>query len=117
MKTKENPIIDGKEQPQDVIFRAVKTGQFKGDIDAFFPDIPETPGQPHKTILSYTHVGQHGAASIEYYRDNTRPATEEEYADLFKELTDIIGYKLRVINRITPKHRRAREAADRAMRG
>lgn len=58
----------------DVIFRAVKSGDFKGDIEAFFPAIPETPDQPHKTICCYAHVGQHGAASMDYYRDYTRPA-------------------------------------------
>jgi hypothetical protein len=102
--------VVGKEGITDVIFRAIKSGDFKNDVEAFFPEIPETAGQPHKTVLCYGHIGQHSAASLDYYRDKTRPASPGEAANLKREL-ESFGYVLSVMVRMTTKHRAAWEQA------
>ena len=72
-----------------VIFRKLKKG---GEVIAFFPDSDE----PRGTIMSYMHVGQHGAAV--YPHSGTVPA--EDYRDLFEELTGM-GYNLKVVKRLS----------------
>lgn len=74
-----------------VIFRKFKNGE----IIALFPELKEGRG----LILSYMHIGQHGAASPEIVRD-TKPATSEQFAPLYNELTGI-GYLLDVRKRLT----------------
>ena len=74
-----------------VIFRAFKSGE----IIALFPDIKQGNG----LILSYMHIGQHGAASPDIVSD-TKPATPEQFAPLFNELAGI-GYSLDIRKRIT----------------
>jgi hypothetical protein len=37
----------------------------------------------------YVHVGQHSACSFTWYRQHTRPATPDEYRDLYRELQSI----------------------------
>lgn len=76
-----------------VIFRKFK----EGDIIAMFPELPGT--NKLDTCLSYMHIGQHGAASVFLYT-NCKLATPEEYQPLFKELI-AIGYKLKVVKRVT----------------
>ena len=63
-----------------VIFRKTKDGE----IIAFLPEASANFGN----ILSYMHVGQHGEASYEFYKD-TKKATEKEYKTLLKELQSI----------------------------
>jgi hypothetical protein len=70
-----------------VIFRTDKAGDFKGDVTAIFPDFPERCND----ATCYSHVGQHGTCSREWYRNHTRPATPEEFAPLLKELA-AVGY-------------------------
>ena len=79
----------------DVIFRKFKDGEIIG----LFPYIPEFR---YKTCVSYMHVGQHGIAHLEIIR-TTKPASETEYLDLFSELENQIGYKLRIIKRLSWK--------------
>lgn len=68
-----------------VIFRK----ESNGNIVAFFPyEIADLNGN----ISCYAHIGQHSAASLEYYR-GTKPCTPAEYADLLTELQSI-GYEL-----------------------
>lgn len=67
-----------------VIFRAEKSGDHKGEVTAVFPTVDEGRGN----VMCYAHIGQHGAASYDWYR-TTRPATAEEYADLLAELRGI----------------------------
>lgn len=55
---------------------------------AFLLDCPANPG----FMLSYMHIGQHGEASIAFYKE-CKPATKEEYRDLYNEL-ESIGYHL-----------------------
>lgn len=74
-----------------VIFRKWKK---EGDIIAFFPDIPDTGC----CVLSYMHVGQHGAADYQGLLKETIPARPEEYTDLRKEL-ESIGYRLDIHKR------------------
>lgn len=67
-----------------VIFRAQKSGPFKGDVTAVFPTLEATSGH----LVCYAHIGQHGECSHGWYR-TTRPATEDEYRDLLRELRGI----------------------------
>lgn len=80
-----------------VVFRAERSGQFKGAVTAVFPTLPFDSAGHYMTC--YEHVGQHGSCAHGWYC-KTRPARSEEYADLFKEL-ESIGYRLKVYKRIT----------------
>ena len=64
-----------------VIFRKDKQC---GDVIAFLPELTANRGN----ILCYQHIGQHGEACLEYYW-STEKASENEYADLLKELAEI----------------------------
>jgi hypothetical protein len=68
-----------------VIFRAERSGPFKGDVTAVFPD---NPWNHHGGMACYAHIGQHSGCSLGWYR-TTRPATPEEYAPLLAELRSI----------------------------
>lgn len=92
-----------------VIFRAEKSGMHKGEVTAVFPTWPA--GRRGRDMTVYAHVGQHSAASFEWYR-TTRPATADEYADLLVELRSIYGcgddpWRLKICQRISPAHRAA----------
>ena len=71
-------------QKLTVLFRANRSGAFKGDVTAVFPSLVEGRG----LVACYAHIGQHSACCLEWYR-GTRPAAPTEYADLHQELTDI----------------------------
>ena len=73
----------------EVIFRKFKDGE----IIALFPYIPEFR---YTTCMSYMHIGQHGTAHLNLIR-TTKLATESEYLDLFTELENQVGYKLRIL--------------------
>jgi hypothetical protein len=45
----------------------------------------------------YSHVGQHSICSQSFLRENCRKATKEEYQELFNELENSVGYKLKVV--------------------
>ena len=55
-----------------------------GNVVAFLPELPAN----HGNIVCYTHTGQHGEASMNYYGE-TRTAKPEEYATLHEELKAI----------------------------
>jgi hypothetical protein len=75
-----------------VVFRKWKDGT----IDALFPfDRFETKGY---NVASYSHVGQHSAADYNFMIRVTKPAKEQEYHDLLREL-ESIGYHLAVRKR------------------
>lgn len=89
-----------------VLYRTQTVGNFKGEVTAILPDVPSKPG-PYYTC--YAHVGQHGDCHRDWYLNDTRPATAEEYADLHKELSRIYGgtyagdpdgVTLRIVSRI-----------------
>lgn len=97
MKTKNNTIPIKKDDPAsgssqvEVIFRKEKGGS----IFAFFPyEIADY----NKNMTCYAHIGQHSAMNPDYIL-STKPATPEEYKDLFQELVSI-GYDLKIIRRI-----------------
>lgn len=67
-----------------VIFRCERDGSWP---TAWFPN---TVADPFGNVLTYQHIGQHGAGSRDYYQ-RTRAAKPEEYAALLRELQQI-GY-------------------------
>lgn len=77
-----------------VVFRKFKQG---GDIIALFPYYNEIDF----CVLSYQHLGQHGAANYSHCIDKSVIAKPEEYKDLMKEL-ESIGYKLKIAKRARP---------------
>ena len=70
-----------------VIFRKWKGKD--GDVIALFPDVK---ADFEGNIMSYEHIGQHGAADYNHVVSKTRLATKKEFRPLLKELDDI-GYK------------------------
>ena len=79
-----------------VILRRCRTDPRGGEIVAFLPDADVNPGM----IMSYMHVGQHGEASLGFYRE-CRPvkATDPEARDMLAELKSL-GYAPRVVRRL-----------------
>lgn len=75
-----------------VVFRVFKDD---GSLVALFPN---EIADPHNNIMSYQHIGQHGAADYSYCIQKSRPARPEEYADLVRELQGI-GYNLDIRTR------------------
>lgn len=76
-------VRDYDREPVPVIFRAEKSGDFKGEVTAVFPTLPGT--NDANTFTTYAHVGQHGTGSRGWYK-TTRPATAEELEPLRREL-------------------------------
>lgn len=91
------------EQDKDetpVIFRAERSGKFKGDVTAVFPCDPSDVNGYQMSC--YAHIGQHSGCSLDWYH-TTRAAKPEEYADLKRELESApYGYRLKVYSRIQP---------------
>jgi len=79
-------------QLDTVIFRKYPDG----DVIALFPDIPAD--EFGFDVLSYMHVGQHGAADYGLVISMTKPATFEEFRALKDELTER-GYNLSIRQR------------------
>lgn len=89
-------IMKTKNQALKVIFRKYKneyTGQY--NIIAFFPE-----SYNYGSLMSYEHIGQHSESSIDFYR-YTKPANISEYLPLYNELTNIVGYTLRIVKRMS----------------
>lgn len=100
-------------QTLDVIFRAERSGPFKGEVTALFPSVAYA--RPSFDVACYAHIGQHGGADLAWVRERTRPAKPEEFAPLLAELRGIYetgpdAVQLRVVQRMTPAHARARRA-------
>ena len=96
-----------------VIFRAEKSGDFKGEVIAVFPTFPGT--YDSWTFTTYMHFGQHGYGSKNWYW-STRSATTEESASLLRELRGIYetgpdAVKLVVKRRFMRSHDEARREA------
>lgn len=93
-----------------IIFRAERSGDFKGSVTAVFPTLPAD--YAGREMVCYVHVGQHSGCSWIWYR-RTRPAKPEEYADLLAELKRIYEddedepVRLKVYRRMTDDHRKA----------
>lgn len=91
-----------------IIFRTEPDDREAGLV-AIFPTLCEGYAGYH--MRCYAHVGQHGSASLDYYRD-TVPARPDEYAALLRELRDIYSrpddpeaVELVVCQRISAKHK------------
>jgi len=84
----------------EVIFRKDR----QGEVIAIFPYIIwDYSGN----LMSYLHVGQHGACGVNFTWVFPYLATSDEYGELLKELTGI-GYEVKVIKRMNMnKYRRA----------
>ena len=80
-------------QPTKMIFRKyIDTGE----IIALFPyEIENKQGH----VGSYMHVGQHGAADLNYVLAKTLAVEKQEYASLLAELENI-GYKVWPVKRV-----------------
>lgn len=87
-------------EPVPVLFRAEKSGDFKGEVTAVFPTIC---GTGPDDVQTFAHVGQHGTGSRAWYQ-TTRAATEAEAAPLRRELESApYHYKLTPAKRWTPR--------------
>ena len=62
-----------------------------GTVFALFPD--QVYARDPKIVTCYTHIGQHSACSLSYASE-CKEATVKQYADLYYELTNCIGYNL-----------------------
>jgi len=92
-----------------VIFRVDR----QGDTFALFPELPADNYGVYCTC--FQHVGQHCAADFHGCIAKSRPATPDEYADLFNEL-ERRGYNLDVRQRATAvMHERRRFVAHRPL--
>lgn len=80
-----------------VVFRKFNDGE-NDDIIAVFPEEEYGNGNP-LDVMSYMHIGQHGACNLSCMRESTIPANPEEYRDLMAELRSV-GYNLRISNRL-----------------
>jgi len=92
------------EEITKVIFRRWANG----DVIALFPEIAATVGNPSH-CLSYSRVGEHGAADLLGLTYKLKLATPAEYADTLVALTRR-GYRLKVIKRVTRAMFQARRA-------
>ena len=114
-------------QTLPVIFRAERSGEFKGQITAVFPTCTADYAGQEFTI--YAHYGQHGSGTLPWYRDRTRAARPDEFGELLRELREIYEsgpaanpeiygqpVKLQVRQRFTAAMRREWQADARAAR-
>lgn len=85
------------DQPVVVLFRR---GVHKDNTDVFalFPQLPADAGGKYCTC--YQHVGGHGSADYHGCMGSSRPARDDEFADLLRELRRI-GYNLIIRTRAT----------------
>ena len=93
--------------PTPVLFRAERSGLYKGEVTAVFPTLPGSNNPASFTV--YAHIGQHGTGMKGWYHE-TRAATEAEYADLADEL-ERVGYLPDIRARWTPAFDKARHEA------
>lgn len=87
-------VEDVDEEKTKVVFRKDKED---GDIIAVFVE----DKQDNDMIGCYAHLGQHSTMSLDYYNNDTIPATPEEYKDLKTELENIVGYNLEIVSGLT----------------
>jgi hypothetical protein len=95
---------DRENESETVIFRADRE---TGETVAFFPH--EAWTWDGLTVASYAEIGEHGAASPDYYRTGTRPASPEA-ADRLRAILEARGYRLTVCKRWTPQMDEKRRA-------
>jgi len=83
-----------------VIFRKFKNG---GDIIAIFPTIK---ADDNYNVLSYQHIGQHGACAIALTQAHTVQANGAEIMPLLLELKNLGYDNLVIVQRASAKMRR-----------
>ena len=83
-----------------VIYKLMHVKGYEDSVIALFPEIAGD-SCPYSTCLSYMHVGQHGAASVELA--SYPPARPTDYRELHNELTKQVGYDLTISNRFSQK--------------
>ena len=74
----------------------------KSPLDRDFEEIyavfnPYSDNSKKNTLEGYAHIGQHTEIHTDYIRESLI-ATYQEYKELYEELTNLIGYKLNVLN-------------------
>jgi len=69
------------------------------EVFAFFIEEEFTTGK-RDLFNSYAHIGQHSACHLDYAERSTL-ATKEEYKELEKELTSLVGYNLEIIEKLS----------------
>lgn len=57
------------------------------------------------TMVCYSHVGQHNICSIDWYQNETKKATPEQYEDLHRELLDIYNNGIEIVYGLDTKSR------------
>ena len=73
------------------------------EINAIFPEHYSTDREGSVVYEGYAHMGQHCEFHEDFLTDGfdgihkIETATEEEYKELFNELTNKVGYKLEVL--------------------
>jgi hypothetical protein len=88
----------GPVTPVEVLFRAEKSGPFKGHVTAVIASVGKATFDARGEADCYAHTGQHSTCALGWYL-STRAATLAEYMSLYRELIQI-GY--------APNIRRAR---------
>ena len=78
---------------QDTQITEVQFRLFRGEVTAVFPYIVESPNN----VMCYVHLGQHSVCNWNF-NAVSKPATADQYADLYNELIGL-GYNLKVIKR------------------
>ena len=66
------------------------------DLFAFFPE-ENVYDDDSKFKMSYSHIGQHGACGPGYFKE-CKDATFPRACELYKELTEQVGYDLEMID-------------------
>lgn len=82
--------------PVSVVFRYETSYASNHPVTAVFAD-----GEPREREFRgiYNHEGQHSSGTRGWYENNTRPATQEEYAELLAEM-QAIGYSVTPVLRV-----------------
>ena len=80
-----------------VVFRKFKNS---GAIIALFPELKENK----YFVLSYMYEGQHGEADYTHVIQSTTKCSPEEYKPLYDELTNMVGYNLKVLQKSKIKY-------------
>ena len=95
--------FDGSQVVTHVVFRKWKDN---GDILALFPQLPAD----HSGYFcsSYMHVGQHGPADYDHCIRKTKPCSDYEVQDLYRELVSL-GYCLAIRHRAGKQDRNYRQ--------
>lgn len=70
-----------------------------GDVLAVFLNTYGTADRDKDTMTCYAHVGQHSTCTYDY-ANTLKTASEAEYADLYDELTNHVGYSLNVLKNL-----------------